>query len=328
METAEETKAAPRFSAPTGHSFFRAPTGAALNWTLLLVLVVIWGSTFAGIRIGVETIDPAWLVTGRLLGASAFLAIWILGSRVLNRRVRADGSAPVSMKAIGWFCFIGVTATAVPFVLYATAAQTTGSAVLAICNGATPFGTAILAHFFVGDRLSGRRVAGVMLGFLGLVVLVLPEFGEEAGGTLTGILLAIGGALLYSVGNVGTRRAPRVEPAMSSFIIVFSAGLSTLALALLTSPFPTEASTASMIAMVMLALLPTALAMFLYVWLIQRAGAVFVSFTTYMSPLWATALGVLFLNEELHWSMVGALALILVGVAVANRPAKKVSPAI
>lgn len=319
METAGETKSAPRFA---------APTGAALNWTLLLLLVMIWGSTFAGLRIGVETIDPAWLVTGRLLGASFFLLIWMIGARLLNPRPRADGSAPVTMRAIGWFSFIGVVATAVPFVLYANAAQTTGSAVLAICNGATPFGTAILAHFFVGDKLTGRRVAGVMLGFLGLVVLVLPEFGEGAAGTLTGILIAIGGAFLYAVGNVGTRRAPRVAPAMSSFLIVFSAGLSTLAFSLLTAPFPTQASTASIIAMVSLALLPTAIAMFIYVWLIQRAGAVFVSFTTYMSPLWATALGVLFLNEELHWSMIGALALILIGVAVANRPVKKVSPAI
>jgi drug/metabolite transporter (DMT)-like permease len=322
VETAEEKTAssAPRFS---------APTGAALNWTILLILVMTWGSTFAGIRIGVETIDPAWLVTGRLLGASVFLAIWILGGRLLNRVPRADGAAPVSSKAILWFVFIGISATAAPFILYANAAKTTGSAVMAICNGATPFATAIFAHIFVGDRLTGRRIAGVMLGFLGLVVLVLPEFGEGAGGTLTGILMAIIGAWLYAIGNVGTRLAPRVEPAMSSFIIVTAAGLSTLALALFTAPFPQNASTASIIAMVMLALFPTAVAMFLYVWLIQRAGAVFVSFTTYMSPLWATVLGVMFLQEDLHWSMVGALVLILVGVAVANRPVKKVaSPAI
>ena len=74
-----------------------------------------------------------------------------------------------------------------------------------------------------------------------------------------------------------------------------------------------------MIAMIVLGLLPTAFAMFVYVWLIQRAGPVFVSFTTYLSPLWATGLGVLFLGEQLQWSMVGALALILAGVAVANR---------
>jgi drug/metabolite transporter (DMT)-like permease len=227
------------------------------------------------------------------------------------------------MKALVWFGFIGVVATGLPFILYANAAKTTGSAVLAICNGATPFATAIAAHIFIGDRLTGRRIAGVLLGFAGLVVLVLPEFGEEAGGSLVGIMLAIAGAWLYAVGNVGTRMAPRVEPAASSFIIVTAAGLSTLALALFTAPFPEHASTASIVAMMMLALFPTAFAMFLYVWLIQRAGAVFVSFTTYMSPLWATALGVLFLGEPLHWSMVGALVLILIGVGVANARTRK-----
>jgi drug/metabolite transporter (DMT)-like permease len=83
-----------------------------------------------------------------------------------------------------------------------------------------------------------------------------------------------------------------------------------------------EASVRSITAMLMIGLFPTAIAMILYVWLIQRTGAVFVSFTTYLSPLWATGLGVVFLNEPLHWSMIGALALILVGVAVANMKRK------
>jgi drug/metabolite transporter (DMT)-like permease len=317
VETAGE-KAGSRAAA-----FSRRPTGAALSWIVLLILVTIWGSTFAGIRIGVETIDPAWLVTGRLLGASFFLAMWLGAMRLLNRPVRADASTPVSLRAVAWFSFIGIIATAAPFILYANAAKTTGSAVMAICNGGTPFATAIFAHLFAGDRLTGRRIVGVLLGFAGLVVLVLPEFGEGAGGSLFGITLAIIGAWLYAVGNVGTRLAPRVEAGVSSFIIVTAAGLSTLALALVTAPFPTHASTTSVIAMVMLALFPTAVAMFLYVWLIQRAGAVFVSFTTYMSPLWATALGVLLLNEPLHWSMVGALTLILIGVAVANRSGRR-----
>jgi drug/metabolite transporter (DMT)-like permease len=201
-------------------------------------------------------------------------------------------------------------------------AETTGSAVMAICNGATPFATAILAHFFIGDRLTARRIAGVLLGFAGLVVLVLPEFGEEGRGNFIGIALAVVGAWLYAVGNVGTRMAPRVEPAMSSFLMVTTAGLSTLVLALATEPFPVNASAASLIALVMLALWPTAIAFFFYVWLIQRAGPVFVSFTTYLSPLWATMLGVTLMGEPLHWSMVGALALILVGVAVANRKSR------
>ncbi|MDP3492452.1 MAG: DMT family transporter [Hyphomonadaceae bacterium] len=293
-------------------------SGHGLSWAALILLVVIWGSTFAGLRIGVETISPAWLVTGRMLSGAFFLAMWLLIKGALDGRTRAHEGVKVTAKAIGWFAFIGVAATAIPFVMYAHAAETTGSAVMAICNGGTPFATVLLAHFLTSEKLTLRRMIGVLMGFAGLVVLVLPEFGVEGGGSLVGILLAIFGAWLYAIGNVATRMAPRIEPAMSSLILIGTGGIVTLIFALATEPFPAQASSASIIAMIVLGLLPTAFAMFVYVWLIQRAGPVFVSFTTYMSPLWATGLGVLFLGEQLHWSMIGALTLILAGVAVAN----------
>jgi len=299
-------------------------TGHGLSWGALILLVVIWGSTFAGIRVGVETISPAWLVTGRMLSGAFFLAVWIVLSSALNGRTRAHEGPKVTGKALAWFSFIGIVATALPFLLYAHAAETTGSAVMAICNGGTPFATVLLAHFLTSETLTTRRMIGVMMGFAGLVVLVLPEFGVEGGGSLVGILLAIGGAWLYSVGNVATRMAPRLEPALSSLILIGAGGATTLVYALVAEPFPAAASTVSIIAMIVLGLLPTAFAMFIYVWLIQRAGPVFVSFTTYMSPLWATGLGVLFLGEDLHWSMIGALVLILAGVAVAHRKARVV----
>lgn len=293
--------------------------GTALSWAVLLFLVVIWGSTFAGIRVGVETISPAWLVTGRLLSATVFLGIWILLVRLFGARAAGADEAKLTPRAVGWFALIGIGATTIPFILYAHAAESVGSAIMAICNGGTPFATVLMAHFFVRDRLTARRLAGVLLGFLGLVVLVLPEFGRGMGASLVGILLAIVGAWLYAVGNVATRLAPRVEPALSSLVIVGTGGLSALAYALAMEPLPANPSMASLTAMILLGLLPTALAMFFYVWLIRREGPVFVSFVTYLSPLWATGLGVLFLGEELRWSMVGALALILAGVAVANR---------
>ena len=108
-------------------------TGDALSWAALLLLVVIWGSTFAGIRIGVETISPAWLVTGRLLSGAAFLGAWIAIAGAVTRSPRADATPKVGLAAIGWFALIGIAATAAPFVLYAHAAESIGSAVMAIC---------------------------------------------------------------------------------------------------------------------------------------------------------------------------------------------------
>jgi drug/metabolite transporter (DMT)-like permease len=296
-----------------------APTGVALNWTILLVLVMTWGSTFAGIRMAVETIHPLWTVAGRLVSGSIFLAIFLAVSSLANRRQRGDAYGKVTPRHILAYSAIGICFTAAPFVLYAIAAQTTGSAVMAICNGGTPFATAIAAHFVLKDRLTARRIAGVMSGFLGLAVLVWPEAQKGFGNSsLFGIILCIIGAALYAGGNVGTRMAPKLSPLMSSLIIIGAGAIATTAIAALLAPFPAGASVKSMIAVTLLGLFPTAIAMMLYVWLIQRSGAVFVSFTTYLSPLWATMLGVTFLSEPLHWSMIGALALILVGVAVAN----------
>ena len=187
-------------------------TGAALSWAALLLLVVIWGSTFAGIRVGVETITPGWLVAGRLTSGALFLGAWILGARLLRPQARAVDAIKVTWRAIGWFALIGIGATMIPFVFYAHAAESVGSAVMAICNGATPFATVLLAHMFTSDKLTARSVTGVLLGFCGLVVLVLPEFGHGMGASFFGILLAIAGAWLYAVGNVGTRLAPRIDP--------------------------------------------------------------------------------------------------------------------
>ena len=78
-------------------------TGAALSWAALLLLVVIWGSTFAGIRVGVETITPGWLVAGRLTSGALFLGAWILGARLLRPQARAADAIKVTWRAIGWF---------------------------------------------------------------------------------------------------------------------------------------------------------------------------------------------------------------------------------
>jgi drug/metabolite transporter (DMT)-like permease len=301
-------------------SRLKAPSGAALNWTLLFILVLIWGSTFAGIRIAVETIPPVWVVAGRLTSGTIFLAVMLLTQRALDTRPRADAKENVTPAHIFAFSIIGICFTAIPFILYAIAAKTTGSAVMAICNGATPSVTAVTAHFVLKDRLTPRRITGVAMGFLGLAVLVWPEAQKGFyGSSLFGIILAIVGAALYAGGNVGTRFAPKLSPIYSSFLMIGAGAIAALVIAFLIEPFPQTAGARSIAAMILLGLLPTAIAMALYVWLIQRSGAVFVSFTTYLSPLWATFLGVTFLGEPLHWSMIGALALILAGVAVANR---------
>jgi drug/metabolite transporter (DMT)-like permease len=248
--------------------------------------------------------------------------------RLVRGKQPGDGRyAPVNLAAIGWFALVGTVFNALPLAFYATAAKTTDSAVLAICNGGTPIFTALAAHVVIrDDRLTPRRATGVAMGFAGLLVLVGPELAEGVSASAVALTLAIVGAMLYAGSGIGTRLAPRISPMMSTLIIMASGGVLDLGYALLTAPFPTAASTESVAAVATLALIPSALAFVIWVWLIQRTGAVFVSLTNYLMPLWAAGLGIVFLHENIGWPAFAAMGLILAGVAVASRKPRTPPP--
>lgn len=309
-------EAAPISPAQAGNGVHAHRHHSLTEWIVLGVLVALWGSAFAALRIGVESIDPMWVVAWRSWAGVLFVGAAYPLLMAAGRGRQAEKS---SRKAIIWFCVIGIAFTAVPVLVFASAAQTEPSAALAICNGASPVFTALMAHRLLeGERMSWRRGAGVALGFLGLIVLVAPDL---AGGQVShsfALLGAIGATLLYAAGNIATRLAPHISAALSSLIITGSGAVVMTAIAAFTTPWPQAPTMASIIAVLALGIGPSGMATLAYVWLIRRSGPMFVSFATYLSPLWATALGVTFLSEDLHWSLVAALTLILAGVAVAH----------
>ncbi len=301
-----------------------APGPAATDWIILGVLVIIWGSAFAAIRIAIETVGPLWMVVGRLIVASVLLGLILLvcgwariGPRAL---VTAAFPSPPGWAGLKAYVLVGIPFTGIPFFFYAKAGETLSSAVLAICNGGVPLFTAVFAHLLLtGERLTVRRGIGVALGFAGLAVLVAPSLAGGASANLIGLALAIVGAALYSGGNITTRRAPPVSPVVSSLIITVSGAIFILPFAIAFEPFPAAPTLPALLGVLYLGAGPTAIGTILYVILIKRAGAVFVAFATYMTPLWAAFLGVTFLGEPLLITTVAALALILAGVGVASQ---------
>lgn len=293
------------------------PTGS--DWALLCGCVLLWGSTFAGLTLASRTIDPVWIIAGRLLIATALLAgpTWLEA----RRRIPPSGPkyAPISWRAVLSMSLVGTLFTALPYLAYADAARTTPSSVLAICNGAAPIFTMLLAHFLLpNDRMTPRRAIGVALGFTGLVLLVSPRLREGVTASSTALVLTIVAAGLYAVGNIVARQAPRIRPIASSFILVSSGAVAATFVALIAAPIPVHASQQSLLALLGVGVGPTGVAMIAWVLLVQRAGPVFTSFATYISPLVALAIGVIFLHEHPGWEALAALALILSGVAVAN----------
>jgi drug/metabolite transporter (DMT)-like permease len=291
----------------------------------LFATVLLWGSTFAGLSLASRSIAPVWIIAGRMGIATVLLAIPAAVELRLQARKPSHRYVKITWRAVGLMALVGVAFTALPYLAYASAARTTPSSILAICNGAAPIFTMMLAHFLLpGERMTVRRAAGVAMGFIGLVVLTLPKLEAGMDPSAIAMILAIGAAALYAGGNIVTRQAPRIPPIASSFILVSTGAVASIIAALASAPFPQDVSAESFWALVAIGAGPTGIAMISYIVLVQRAGPVFTSLGTYIAPLVALAIGLLFLNERPHVEAFAALALILSGVWIANsRPSRK-----
>lgn len=293
-----------------------ASSNRNIDWLVMGLLVVAWGSAFAGLKIAVEMIHPVWTAVMRLWVAT--LILWLISA------ARGEQLPPVSFardSVWSWYALLGLVGLAAPFFLFATAAASLPSAVNAICNGGSPVFTAALAHLFLADeKLSGRKIVGVLLGFGGLVVLLGPRLTGGMSLEVTALVFAITAALLYAASNVITRKAPTVSATAGALLMCLTGAIfATIgALALDGPPAIPPLKGAAVVAA--LGVFSTGLGTVGYVWLIQRRGPVFTSMTIYLVPVWATVLGVGLMGERPGWSAFAALALILGGVALATAP--------
>lgn len=285
--------------------------------------MIVWGSAFAAVKVAVGDLAPAWVVAARLWLGAATLAVMMAAGRRRPPRL-AD-------PAWRWYAVIGVLGTAMPFFMFAFAALRLPSVVLAIVNGATPVFTALLAHLLVeSERMTPAKAAGVALGFLGMAVLVGPGFaaalqnGADSGAAVWTLALAAAvlGAAGYAVGNILTRKAPPVAATTGAFVFCLCAAAVSTPLALLQAGPPASAGPDALVSVLFLGVGSTGVASAGWVWLVVRRGSVFTSFATYLSPVWATLLGVALLGERPAWTAYAALGLILAGVAVASRRPK------
>jgi drug/metabolite transporter (DMT)-like permease len=291
-----------------------------LKWLGLLALVAMWGSAFAVMNIAVKEVPPFWMAAGRLWVGAIFV-----GSVLLVRREKlpSPASAPLAWRT---YIVVGLFGTALPFILFAWGSAHTQSALLGISNGAVPVFTALLTALFVpAEIMTVRRWLGVALGFCGLVVLVGPE-ALRALNTLgasessfMGIAAGVAGAFCYACANIVTKRAPPMSANAAAVIFCLTGALGCTLVAMWSAPLPESISLKAVLCILALGIFPTGFASILYVWIVRTHGPVFSSLATYITPLWATVIGVVFLDEHLGLNAFAALALIILGVFVASR---------
>ena len=276
---------------------------------LVAALALLWGSGFFWIKLSLAGFTPVQLTFARLaLGALVLVPI------VLVRRL----PRPAGAAMWGHLAVSALIANALPYTLWAVAEQTASSGIAAVINATTPLWTVILATLGGADtRLSRRTVAGLMLGFLGVIVVYEP-WNSTAGGTL-GIVACIGAAASYGLAYVyqGRFLTNRGLPAPTLTAAQLTAAAVIMAIVL---PFggglhitPTALP---IVAILILGIIGTGLALIINFALIATEGPTAASVVTYLLPAVALALGIAFLGEPARWTLPIGAILILAGVAL------------
>jgi drug/metabolite transporter (DMT)-like permease len=300
---------------PADISSAAAPAGA-VRWVTPLelgVLGAIWGASFLFMRVAARDFGALALVEVRLvLGALVLLPfLW---------RARGQFTATHWLRLAG----IGAINSAIPFSLFAWAAQRAPAGVGAISNSMAVMFTALVAFVLYGERINPRRAVGLVAGFIGVAVLAS---GKTAGGSVWHAALAgTFGALLYGIGANLIRRYLVGIPAgavAAATLLCASVLLAPFAIATWpTQPLPMQ----SWASAILLGVLCTGLAYLLYYRLIWRIGAPRAATVTYLVPLFGVVWAWIVLGEPLTATMAIAAALILGGVALNQQRAAPRGP--
>ena len=286
--------------------------------TRLVLLGGIWGSSFLFIKVALEDLTPTQIVAGRI-AIGALLLVSLLHLR--------GGRIPRDRQLLGPLLVMAVIGNIVPFALITWGEQFITSSLTAILNSTTPLFTVLIAAAVLeSESLRAMRLAGVVLGFAGVGVIV----GFETGGSIEGVIAVTAASLSYAGSFVFARRylagrdlPPLTLPATQLFISM----LLTLPVAIVdvarTPPVFTFDATASALA---LGLLGTGWAYVLYYRLIADIGATSASFVTYLIPIFGIALGAVVLSEDLGANTIAGAILVIGGIALAELGKGKPTP--
>ncbi|MEU2023794.1 DMT family transporter [Streptomyces sp. NPDC016469] len=283
----------------------------ALDWRLrFAALSLIWGFSFLLIKVGTDAYAPFQVTLGRLLAGTAVLAVVMA---VKRERL------PRSARTWGHLAVAAFFLNALPFSLFAYAELSIPSTLAGICNATSPlWGMALSLVALSEDRPTRRRVAGLGLGFLG-VLTVLGAWQGFSGLDFSGTAMALLASLSYPVGWIYVRRTLAGSGASTLALTGSQLFLGTVQLAVVTPLFTTVPSgfpVVPTLAVVALGALGTGLAVPLQYGLVNEVGPTTAQMVTYFIPVIATAAGVAVLGEQLSWNTpVGALV-VLAGAAL------------
>ena len=284
----------------------------AREWAMLLTLSVVWGGSFFFNEIAVRQL-PVFTVVVCRVALAALILLAVL--RLTGQRL------PRGPKVWAAFFGMGMLNNVIPFSLIVAGQQHVASGVASILNAATPLFGVIFAHLLTQDeKLTRGKLAGVIVGFLGVAVMIGPDAASGLGGNLVAQMMILAGAASYAFAGIFGRRfkAMGVSPMATATGQVIASSIILLPLVLIidrpwTLPAPGWDAIAALIAV---AAISTAFAYFLYFRILATAGATNLLLVTFLIPISAILLGTAFLSEALLPREIAGMALIGLGLSL------------
>ncbi|MDC0166069.1 DMT family transporter [Gammaproteobacteria bacterium] len=280
-------------------------------WAVLTFLGAIWGSAFIFIKIAAPEFGAIGLVQARLIIASIVFLPILLRKKYL------------SLVKFSWkhSLLLAVTNNAIPFTLFSFGSFGADSNILAILNSTTAFNTMIIAFFWLNEKISFKQIFGLILGFIGVIILVNPDSSSTS---IISAFLCLIGATCYSFSTVFIQKHSQQTDklVLIGWSIIFSAFIM-IPITLLNLP-PKMPSINAFTAAAWLGSVSTGLAFFGYVYLIEKIGAVKTSTVAYFLPIFGIIWGSIFLNEVITPGILLGCGTILIGVFLATSNKKNI----
>ena len=274
-------------------------------WVLLVFLGALWGSAFMFIKVATPEYGPVALVNARLIIAS------LIFLPILLRKKYLPLLAPIWKHVL----ILSVINNMIPFTLFSYASLGSSSNILAILNATTAFNTMVIAYFWINESVTFKQIVGLILGFIGVIILVNPQ---NSAATLISSISCLFAAAFYSLSTVFIQKnsAKTNKLVLIGWSIVFSAVLM-MPISYIYLPESIPSFEAN-IATVWLGAISTGLGFLGYVRLIDKIGAVKTSIVAYFLPVFGILWGYIFLDEKISTSVVFGCIVVLIGIFYAT----------
>lgn len=288
----------------TQHSFGPA------EWGMTTAVAITWGASFLFIAIAIDHV-----ATGVVPVARLFFGILALACFPAARK-------RIAREDIGRVALLGLVAMTIPFYLYPLAEHSVSSSVTGMINGSIPVTTVVAAAILTRTMPSRRRIMAVLIGFVGIAFISFGSVGDDKGASIHGVLFLLVATCCYAFTSILSREMQVKYGTLTvllwqeMFALLFSLPLGIPAF------FDSSFSWSALFALMVLGSLGTGFAYVMYGMLMVRAGAVRGVIGVFFTPIVATILGLVFLDESVTMLAVVGMCIVIAGAYLTSRPDK------